>query len=325
MTDPDSDAISGALIQDVCERLAAGRSIRQSLPGNGTLNIDRLLPFLCVYRRHPARTDTGTGLFATAEGAYLLAPGGAARRKGLRQLIGRIAETAAGQLNGFLLLEIWTAEDSQVPQDQDPETGEPLFPRPRFRILARPHHHLEKTIAELEYALQRIKVHRQAATVEVEELARNHPPHMTPLIAPEMASRLHCDVLGVEILPVFRHPKSGELYGELLRGLRRGVGRALKKAFFTYALNHTVARPQHYWVMGRRTMSQQVWGVDRRLAEISGQFKFLLSLHAGQCTASLAHVFRIELHARAAVRLPAAGHGPVAAQAASAAGAHRAD
>ena len=76
----DFDPIAGSLIDDVGRRLAANKSVRQVLPGGGTLNVDRLLPFLCVYRRDPARRDAGTGLFVTAEGAYLYAPGEATRR-----------------------------------------------------------------------------------------------------------------------------------------------------------------------------------------------------------------------------------------------------
>jgi uncharacterized protein (TIGR02421 family) len=50
----------------------------------------------------------------------------------------------------------------------------------------------------------------------------------------------------------------------------------LKKAFFAFALEHTNVRPQHYFSLGRSSLPQRVWNVDRQLAEISGQFKFLL-------------------------------------------------
>ena len=35
-------------------------------------------------------------------------------------------------------------------------------------------------------------------------------------------------------------------------------------------------RPQHYYVLGRRSLPKLVWNVDRQLAEVSSQFKFLL-------------------------------------------------
>ena len=270
------DPISKSLIDDVCGRLAENRAVRQTLPGGGMLNIDRLLPFLCVYRRNPVHVDAGTGMFVTAEGAYLHAPGDAMRRKGLRQLVRRIAETTSEKLGGFLLLEIWSADDAIVPQETDPTTGEGLLPLPRFRIVARPQNRLEGTIAELEFSLQRIKTYRQPARVDFQLNARNHSPRMTQLISAADTERIGCDVLGLEVLPVFRSPDTGEVYSDLLRWLQRGVGRALKKTFYTYALRHTDVRPEHYWVLGRQSLSRQVWSVDRRLAEVSGQFSFLL-------------------------------------------------
>jgi uncharacterized protein (TIGR02421 family) len=163
-----------------------------------------------------------------------------------------------------------------VPRESDPVTGEPLLPQPAFRILTRPLHRSVETVKELEFSLQRIKVHRRAARVEVSVDSRNHPPRMTQLISATDAERFSCDVLGLEIVPIYRRPDSGDTYNDLLRRLRLGVGRSLKKAFFAFALNRTKIRPQHYWVLGRRSLSKQVWAVDRQLAEVSGQFKFLL-------------------------------------------------
>lgn len=276
MTAPDFDPIPDSLIDDVCRRLAANKSVRQALPGGGILNVDRLLPFLCIYRRDPARVDAGTGLFVKAEGSYLYAPGEATRRKGTRQLVRRIAETAAEHFGAFLFLEIWSADDRTVPRDGDPMTNELLLPQPAFRILRRTLSDSAEAITELEFALQRIKVDRRAARVEITQNSRNHPPRMTQLMSAADAGRLNCDVLGLEILPIYHNPDNGDVYHELLSGLRRGVGRALKKAFFAFALERTKSRPQHYWVLGRRSLSKRVWAVDRQLAEISSQFKFLL-------------------------------------------------
>jgi uncharacterized protein (TIGR02421 family) len=276
MTESDFDPIPEDLINDVCARIVKGKAVRQPLPGGGILHMDRLLPFLCIYRRDPARKDDGTGLFVTAEGAYLTAPGQALRRKGLRKLVHRIARTACEQLGGFLLLEIWSADDCHVPQERDSLTDELILPSPAFRILTRPQHDCAEAISELEYALQRIKMDRQFARVQVQQRSRNHPSGMLQLISAADALRSKCDVLGLEILPIYRNPTNGEVYGELLHGLRRGVGRSLKKSFFSFAQNRTTTQPQHYWELGRRSLPKQVLTVDRQLAEVSGQFNFLL-------------------------------------------------
>jgi uncharacterized protein (TIGR02421 family) len=276
MASADWEPISGSVIQSVRASLAENRPVRQVLPGGGLLNLDRLLPFLCVYRRDPRRHDRGTDLFVTAEAAYLCAPGEALRRRGLRELVRAIAAEASSRLGSFLLLEIWSQDDREVPRGVDELTGEPLLPPPGFRILARSPHRPEGTVETLDYSLQRIKIHRQAAQVTIARHTHNHPPGMGQLLSVAAAQRMNCHVLGLEIGPVYRDPETGEVYQKVLRGLRRGVTRALKQAFFTFALNRTNFRPQHYYVLGRKTLPQHVWHVDYQLAKVSDRLKFLL-------------------------------------------------
>ncbi len=276
MTTSSHEPISPSVIDDICARLAENRRVRQPLPGGGSLHIERLLPFLCVYRRNPSRRDAGTGTLVTGEASYLLAPGDAPVRSGLKKLVKRIAATATDRLGSFLILEIWAGDAGNVPREVDGVTGELLLPGPGFRILTRRPHRPESTVATLEFALQRIRLHGQAAEVEINLHARNHPPGMGALVSESEASRIGCHVLGLEVRPIYRDPETGELYDRVFRSLRRGLARSLKKAFFTFALNRTSVRPQHYFSLGGNSLSQQVLTVDRQLAEISGQFKFLL-------------------------------------------------
>ncbi len=274
----DHEEVSARLIEEVCARLADSKTIKRKLPGGGRLNIDRLLPFLCVYRRNPERQDAGTESFVHAEAAFLNAPGIAPQRKGLRTLVGRIAHTAAERLGGFLIVEIWSGLDSDVVQPIDPATRELELPRASFRLLTREPHRPEGTFAALKYSLERIKVHRRRASAEVVLHADNHPPGMSPLIPLDEAQQINCYVLGLEINPIYRDAATGETFPAVLRVLRRGVGRALKKAFFTFSLNQTNTRPQHHFALGRKSLPKLVWEVDQQLTAVSSQFRFLLQL-----------------------------------------------
>ena len=272
----EHEEVSAELIEEVCARLAENKPVNRKLPGGGWLNIDRLLPFLCVYRRNPQRNDAGTELFVHSEAAFLNAPGNSPQRRGLATLVQRIARTAAELLGGFLILEIWSAPDADVVQTVDPLTGELELPAPAFRILTRVPHRPEGTYATLGYELQRVKLHGRPATAEFVSYADNHPPGMSPLIEPADAEAINCHVAGLEVQPVFRDGANGEAFPAVLRVLRRGVGRAIKKAFFTFSLNQTKVRPQHYFALGRKSLPRRVWDCDRQLAEVSSQFKFLL-------------------------------------------------
>jgi uncharacterized protein (TIGR02421 family) len=268
--------IAAAVIDDVCGRLRANRQVRQPLPGGGALHIDRLLPFLCVYRRNPARRDEGTSRLVTSEASYLVAPGSARVRRGLTKLVARIAETAAGRLGSFLILEVWSADDEAVPRELDRLTAEPLLPRPAFRIMTQRPHRPEGAVATLEFALQQVRLHRQAAEVEVTLNTRPHPPGATPFLSEADKARIGCHVLGLEVRPVFRDPASGQVFDRNLRLLHRQISRALKKAFFAFALNRTTVCPEHYFSLGSSKLPNQVTAIDRQLADLSSQFKFIL-------------------------------------------------
>lgn len=175
----EHEAISASVIEEVVTRLAANKRVRQALPGGGILHMDRLLPFLCVYRRNPARRDEGTARLVMSEASYLSAPGPAVHRNGLRKLIQAISETAIEQLGAFLVLEIWTGEDRQ---EKDEKTGELSLPRAEFRILPRRPYRPQGTVATMEFALQQIKVHRQSAKVQIDLKTENHPQGMTGLM-----------------------------------------------------------------------------------------------------------------------------------------------
>ena len=199
-------------------------------------------------------------------------------RKGLRTLVRHVVQTASTRFGAFLLLEVWSGDDRDAIPTVDEATGETVLPPPGFRILARMPNGPDRAIGTLEFALQRIKWLGLPADVEINLSSRNHPPGMTQLVCANEAAEFNCHVLGLEVKPIYRDPRTGQPYPDVLRTLRRGVGRALKKAFFAYALDHTNVRPQHYFALGRKTLPRQVWNVDKQLAEVSSQADLLLQV-----------------------------------------------
>ena len=62
-----------SLAADAIAQLGKDKRVRLELPGGGRLQLDRRLPFLCVYRR-PAEADPGTEELVTSEMAYMIIP-----------------------------------------------------------------------------------------------------------------------------------------------------------------------------------------------------------------------------------------------------------
>ncbi|NQT16341.1 MAG: DUF1704 domain-containing protein, partial [Planctomycetes bacterium] len=275
---PQIAPISDRLIEAVRSRLADGKRVRRTLPGDGRLHMDRPLPFLCVYREPTRRSDPGTRELVLGEASFLIAPGDPRMRKSVGNLVETIVEEMAGRFEAFLILEVWSAPDAEVVEAVYESTLEPTELRPTFTIAARGPNTPMRAVHALSHNLQRIRYLRQPAEVEIDTTADGHPRGFPPLLSSARYRRLSCETIGLSVRPIYRDPDSGEVFPAVLRMLRRGVGRALKHAFFTFAQSRSNATPRHIYSLGRRAMVKAVWDVDRRLAEIGDSFDFLLQV-----------------------------------------------
>ena len=273
---PPADVISDEFIAEVVARALGSERVRRSLPGGGRIHLERRLPFLCVYRKPTWGEDAGTDHLITSEPASLIASGDTRSMKRVPLLVRRLAEELSAHFGGFLIVEVWSTPDCELVQSVHLESGEPIAPPPAFRISARKRRAPQSTIETLAKSLKKIRIHKQAAQVEVDLQESAGRLGVKPLVTPAEAKRLGCHLLGLEVRPVFRDPAIGQVFPAVLRVLRRGLCRALKQAFFTFAYTHTRIRPQHYYSLGRRSVVKAVWEVDRRLAEIDNSFDLLL-------------------------------------------------
>lgn len=273
-TDASSfEPISEKFISTVCARLAQDKQVRRTLPLDGRLHIDRQLPFLVIYRQPPRRKDEGTRELVIGEASYLIAAGDKQLKPGLSTLVKNIATTLVEKFSTFLIIEIWAA-----PQNRLKPGTEPLLTRPGFRIVTSKTRPPTATVEALQKSLKMIRVLKQPATVEVDYSKKRSPAGLPMLISAGEARHLNCFVLGLEIEPVYLNPATGELFPIVLRTLHRGLAGALKQAFFEFSRTQTTYTPPSYHALGRRAVVKAVWDIDRRLAEISNSFDFLLQV-----------------------------------------------
>ncbi len=265
-------AISTEVIERICERLQANQPVRRSLPGLGRLHIDRQLPFLCLHRVPPGRSDPGTDRLVMAEASYLVATGRRATSAALAPLLRRIIETLCGEFRGFLLLEVWSTE--HLPERDSVPSGA-VHP-PAFEIHVSKDQDLRDTAETLRARLDRIRIHRRPATVEVRPGSGWRPPGLVPILPPHEMRALGGRAIGLGVAPIYRSPDGETVYPFILRALRRALSPALKRTFHHFAQEHTSHTPPSYQALGRRRMVKAVWEVDEKLAGISDSFDFLL-------------------------------------------------
>lgn len=264
-------AISADYVSRLVDRLAANESVRRALPGWGRVHIDRQLPFLCVYRRRHGADLDRTETLVMGEASYLTALASGRLEEGLKRLVRSIVAAQAKQFGAFLLVEIW---EGPPPAGETVRTAHPA----RFRLLAPPQTRLASTLLEFEESLSRIVIRGKPGQVE-QVTARRCVPEGLPRLLPDAeAAELGCSMVGLELSPIYRDPKSGRHFPLVRRKFHRGFSRALKRGFFEFVRTCTTQTPPHYMALGRRSFVKAVFEVDRELAAISNQLDFLLAV-----------------------------------------------
>jgi uncharacterized protein (TIGR02421 family) len=268
-----SRQITDRFIRTVCARLAANKRVRRNLPVWGRLHIDRQLPFLVVYRRPTDRSDPGTERLASSEASYLIASGRRGLGGGLGKLVQAVVETLSKPFGAFLLVELWSGDLPDAPPDSDDG-----IPTPGFRLIAPRGSEADGLIDTFGDVLAQIRISRRSATVGVERTSRWGPARMSPILRVTSANQMGCCVLGLEVNPIYQDRTGEKTYPLVLREFRRRMTRALRRGFYEFARAYTTHRPLHYHMLGRRAMVKAVWEVDRRLAEVSDRFDYLLQV-----------------------------------------------
>ncbi len=244
----------------------ANRQCRRKLPYWGRLHIDRQQPFLCVYRRPDGHEDKGTDRLLFGQASYLCASGAPGLQPSLGKLVAGLVKVLRLSFDAVIIMEIWSA----------PTKGpKPLAGiHPNFRILAPGHHVPEDTLKTLEGSIYSGVWQNGVPNVSVDYLEQWAPPGLPVLLPPFRENR--CVSMGLEVDPIYRDPETGAILPVILRNIRRHLGKALKRAFFTFSHKQANYRPVHYHELGRTTVSRAVGETDRRLTALGNTFDLLL-------------------------------------------------
>ncbi len=265
---PDVDI--GELIAAVHDRLASNHCLRRRLPGEGTLRLDRQLPFLCVYRRPEQGDDAGTSELVTTEAAYIVANGSEMHATALNDVCEAVVGTLQEHFGLVLLLEIWAMQD-------EPSAGPSAAPSdPMFEIVAPAGAPMPATVSALASGLESIAIDGHAATVTVSQSARVAPPDMPPLLADSARPPPSCVLLGLAVRPVYRSRSGTQLYPLVLQRLRTQLSPAIRRAVLAFAGRAPIPFVTNIDALGPSTLSRKARLVDQQLCEVSETFDFVL-------------------------------------------------
>ena len=250
-------------INDVTSRLKQGKAIRRSLKEWGRLHIDRLLPFLVLYRQTQNTLDWGTEYLVTSEASYAKLPSPLLKEH--KSLIKIVGSTLYEEFGGFLLIEVWSSNEVLTSNEKIPKFD-------IYRLTEGITSAVEIFVTEL----SKIKIQDNFAQVNVlnrrESLSRNY----VGLFSPKELKNMGWSSIGVEVSPVYLNRATGDTFPLIQKKIERGFSKSLQRAVFEFTKSNTTLRPKHFQSLGKRRMVKAVWEVDSQLAKISDSFDFLL-------------------------------------------------
>jgi uncharacterized protein (TIGR02421 family) len=267
---------SPVLAADVLAQLAKDKRVHLEWPGEGWLQLDRRLPFLCVYRRRAGDADPGTEQLVTSEMAYAVLPAESRPASEALQLVREIVKQLAEHFGAFLLVEIWSAQLADRHDAGASANGALNTVSPRFEVVSPTAQIPRQTVEALSKSLGKHTLPLGSARIALSPPDRLAPPGMKPLAKLSELKSWNCFFLGLKVRPVYRDAATHELFPVELHSIRRSVNNAFKQAFFTFTRQRTALRLAHYQALGGRTVDKSVFNVDRQLAEIGRSFDLLL-------------------------------------------------
>lgn len=239
-------------------QLKQRQHLDESLPTGGRLKMESHLPFLLIYR-YPSGLDRRAVKLVMAESSYFIASGDEDRLETVQELLKQISSTLSKTYGSVMFLEIW-----EGPRDSTD-----------FVIKA-PKDIASATIDVLSDELKLMSRSFPGLGVKTEFTADRHPRDMKPLLTVSESLEVGCFLTGLEIPPFYENLENNEFYHLYFRKLRKRLSKVFRKTIFSFLRIQTSANINSYHALGSRKIENIVWEVDRQLAEIEQQYRFLL-------------------------------------------------
>ncbi len=259
------------------KRVAEGAAVRRTLPGRGRLHVDRPLPFITVYLEPDDRPDAGTHQLVTTEASYLYTSSEKGGRKRAATLVRELADTVRPSFgNQFLIVAICSRHPEHPPIVERSQE----HPAPAFRLFSSaPGYDIDSIVEVLERHLKAVDIGDRRAAVEIVQNSGEFPHRDRPLLKNAVLRELGGAQITIEVEPIYQKDGASDVYPNVLKSLRRQLGRALKHAFFHFAERDTSLRPRDFHSLGRRAVVKAVWEVDARLDDVASGFDLILAVN----------------------------------------------
>jgi uncharacterized protein (TIGR02421 family) len=242
-------------IERITERLSEGLIVNELLPPDGVIHIDKLLPYICIYRFRKKEDRFFSSLLKT-QASYIIV----SDTLELRSLLQELARVISNTLNAFLVLELWPiGEDHGA----------------TFQILC-PKGKSPATVAAIEEGIEALRAtHLKIKSLTMPGPTR-HPPGLSPLLTQQESKKAGTLVIGIGVPEIYKSKEKKEVYTFLHRKLISRFSLLIKKAVYEFIRVQTSNPFDHYLMLGKTHLDEISMQADRELAEICEGMSFLL-------------------------------------------------
>ncbi|MEB8330722.1 DUF1704 domain-containing protein [Flavobacteriaceae bacterium KMM 6897] len=246
--------IDSQIIEQICSDLTAKKPAYIELPNKGLLHIDKLLPFLCVYRyKEP---DYYFSRLLKTQASYLIVH----EDFDISHLLEALRLIASQQFEAFLILEIWPNLEYESKQ---------------FQIYC-PENKAPETVKALGKGFRELKTSYPEVTTKVINTHFRHPKHLTPLIDVETSKKSGTLIIGISIPVVYKNLETNDLFSIFFREFYAIFSETIKRSVYEFIRVQTIDDFENYLMLGKTHVDAITLSADERLAEISEGMSFLL-------------------------------------------------
>ncbi|NNE31453.1 MAG: DUF1704 domain-containing protein [Winogradskyella sp.] len=254
MTSEENIKIGSSVIKEICADLSDGLPVNIALPANGILHIDKLLPFICVYRFN--ELDIYFSRIVKTQASYLIVND----KVDISHLLEAIRVIISAKFQTFLVLEVWPDENdnSNAFQISCPEGKAPA------------------TVTALQSGFEKLQDIYPNIKVNIDNSKYRYPDHLKPLFKVDESKKKGTLVIGITLPVLYKNEATNELYALFFRAYYAVFSETIKRAVFEFIRVQTTDDFQHYLMLGKTNLDEVTLRSDAALAEISEGMSFLL-------------------------------------------------
>lgn len=246
--------IDAKLVETICKNLSEDHPVNAELPKKGLLHIDKLLPFICVYRYKDQ--DVYFSRLLKTQASYLIVD----ETIDITHLLEAIRLITSEKFQTFLIIELWPNKGSLKKQ---------------FQIYG-PKGKSVETINALKEGFSDIAKTLSTVSSKVIHTEFRHPKRLAPLLDVSTSKKSGTLVIGISIPAVYQNTETNELYSLFFRKFYTIFSETIKRAVYEFIRVQTTDAFENYLMLGKTHIDAITISSDTKIAEISERMSFLL-------------------------------------------------